>query len=219
MLLKKPIYILLSLMLLFVSTSCKKADTETISETSIQTEAQTEPAIEYKTIEPPEDGWTLELLNEVTYINGKDIDLPFCLNDLGEDFSYGDLKYNSENSRCVGSVYYKGDPAFQFVSQNFGNEFDGVDKIQYFSLLDVHNYSSLNLDSFIVFNGFSYNSSYEEMISCLGKYRDESIKYGYHYKVDIYDNAIFLIYQIEKSGLTRNLDSIFFNILEENNEY
>jgi hypothetical protein len=213
--LKKIIYILLSLMILFISTSCNNTAVDTISETSLQTESLTEPAIEYKTIEPPEDGWTLELLNEVTYINGKDIDLPFCLNDLGEDFSYGDLQYNYEDSRCLGYVYYKGEPAFHFLSKNIGSEFDGEDEIQYFSLFDNENLSTLNLDSFIVINNFSFSSSHEDMITLLGKYQDESITYGFHYKVDNHNDAIFLIYQIEKDGLAGKLDSIFFDILEE----
>jgi hypothetical protein len=212
---KKIIFILLSLAILFISTSCDKTAIDTISDISVQTEAETEPLIEYKTIEPPEDGWTLELLNEVTYINGKDIDLPFCLNDLGEDFSYGDLQYNYEDSRCLGYVYYKGEQAFRFLSQNFGSEFDDNDEIQYFSLLSNHNLSSLNFDSFITINNYNFNSSYEEMINYLGKYYAESNSCSFHYRIDNHNDAIYLIHEISKKGTPGKLKSIFFNILEE----
>jgi hypothetical protein len=63
-LIKKFIPAALAFSMLLSLTGCEESFTTTT------------PADEvvYNTIEPPEDGWTLDLLNEVTYINGQDID-------------------------------------------------------------------------------------------------------------------------------------------------
>jgi hypothetical protein len=168
--LKKTIYILLSLTILLISTSCNTTSVETISETSIQTkiEAQTEPAIEYKTIEPPEDGWTLELLNEVTYINGKDIDLPFCLNDLGEDFTISEVQKANTNETCSGNLCYKGKSAMYAISSTAGEEFDRNDKIDYLLMLKNENLSSLDLSDFISINGINFNTTMNEFSLLFG---------------------------------------------------
>ncbi|MDR0903430.1 MAG: hypothetical protein LBM59_02225 [Ruminococcus sp.] len=163
---KKIFYILLSLTILFISTSCNNTAVDTISETSIQTESQTEPAIEYKTIEPPEDGWTLELLNEVTYINGKDIDLPFCLNDLGEDFTF--IERASDNGVYVGMVHFKGKEAFYAVSSHARDEFDRYDVIDKFDLGLFKNLSSLDLSDFLIINGINLSSSMNDIYTNLG---------------------------------------------------
>jgi hypothetical protein len=163
---KKIIFILLSLAILFISTSCNKTAIDTISEISVQTESQTEPPIEYKTIKPPEDGWTLELLNEVTYINGKDIDLPFCLNDLGEDFTIVELTSNNGTRNAL--IYYKGKQAFYALSSKAGDEFDRYDIIDKFVLGLYENLSTLDLSAFMVINGTNLSSSMYDCYNNLG---------------------------------------------------
>ncbi|HNX63884.1 MAG TPA: hypothetical protein PKI60_01685 [Oscillospiraceae bacterium] len=61
------------------------AASETTSEMTTTTASET--TAEMKTIEPPADGWTPELLNQVMYLNGKPFSLPCTLEDLGEGYS------------------------------------------------------------------------------------------------------------------------------------
>jgi hypothetical protein len=125
-----------------------------------ETEATIESPIEYKTIDPPEDGWTLELLNEVTYINGKDIDFPFCLNDLGEDFTFGDVSYDEFNQKSSQFVYYKNKKAFFCTSPDDDGNFDRNDELNEIILLQADNESELDFSKFIIING--YNMSFDE---------------------------------------------------------
>jgi hypothetical protein len=177
-------------MLLFVSTSCSNSTVETLSETSIQTESQTEPAIEYKTIDPPEDGWTLELLNEVSYINGKDIDLPFSVNDLGEDFSLEEVEYNKNTGYANGWLYYKGKSVFAISTDSYGNEFDENDKITNIITLFYRNESEIDLDNFFNINGVHIGDISDDFVKKIGKtdsYEDFKITYnGFDFRIDVF---------------------------------
>jgi SNF2 family DNA or RNA helicase len=160
---------------------------ETISETSIQIE----PPIEYKTIEPPEDGWTLELLNEVTYINGKDIDLPFCLNDLGDDFSFKEIKYYDDNTRAAAFLCYKDEEFIRIETFSYGDDLDKNDSILYMQFSTIMNNSDLSFDNFISVNGFNIYDSVNEMFSCLGK-NDDYFTGCYIYNVGSNPNSILV---------------------------
>jgi len=77
-----------------------------------------EEKTEMNTIEPPEDGWTLELLNQVVYLNGKHITFPLKLSDLGEEYYLTDARdsdieglkmstlLNHSDDRFALSVFY-----------------------------------------------------------------------------------------------------------------
>jgi hypothetical protein len=213
-------------MLLFVSTSCNTKTIETISETSIQTEAQTEPAIEYKTIEPPEDGWTLELLNEVTYINGQDIDLPFCLNDLGEDFTFEEA-IAPNNGVHVGMIHYKGKQAFVAVSSKAGDEFDRNDKIDEFILGLYDNLSTFDLSNFLIINGVSLSSSMNDIYIKLGiddyhsvKSQEEDPNYygkSLYYYIDKPNNyvSVFFANEYDNTNTFENPLTITINLRED----
>jgi hypothetical protein len=179
---EKIIYILLSLMLILVLTSCSNSTVETISESTIQTEAQTESAIEYKTIDPPEDGWTLELLNEVTYINGKDIDLPFSLNDIG----WKETPYYSEYDEKFDTYFHVLSPPDEndeksigplFVSiMAFANEdktFDKNSEIYYLSVDAPIENEYKEAGEFLVINGIHIGDTKEEVFNKLGKPEDD----------------------------------------------
>ena len=64
-------------------------------------------------IEPvpvPEGGWTDETINDVTYINGKNINFPCKFKDLGEGFEIfkDDVELNKEKKTALVSVSYYG---------------------------------------------------------------------------------------------------------------
>ena len=57
----------------------------------------------------PDGGWTFESLSETVRINGKSITLPFCIDQLGEDYVF-------DEASQVGTTYtilYQGKPAFE----------------------------------------------------------------------------------------------------------
>ncbi|MDE6599597.1 MAG: hypothetical protein K2K34_05900, partial [Oscillospiraceae bacterium] len=72
-------------------SGCEKlaetAETNGINQT-INGAAATESSMPKETVEPPEDGWTLEELLNVTDIYGQTLKLPCTLNDMNENFSY-----------------------------------------------------------------------------------------------------------------------------------
>ena len=63
---KRIISLFLCSLMLTVLCSCDNDNS--VTETKIET-SQTE-IIDYKTIAPPKDGWTLKLLKDVVYVNG-----------------------------------------------------------------------------------------------------------------------------------------------------
>ena len=66
------------------------AENESVSETEAATSAETTVnagKIEYKTVEPPEGGWTTEEIMDVTYLCDKQLVYPLSMDDLGEGFS------------------------------------------------------------------------------------------------------------------------------------
>jgi hypothetical protein len=154
--------------------------------------------IEYKTIEPPEDGWTLELLNEVTYINGKDIDLPFCLNDLGEDFSFGDVTYydfgGKGNYKSGQYIYYKGKKAFLTIAKDNDGKFDEYDIITEIVLSQPDNESELDLEKFFVLNGYGVRSDRQTTIDCLGNSYEIYGNNQLHYKFGNVGNRLVALF-------------------------
>ena len=70
---KRIISLFLCSLMLTVLCSCDNDNS--VTETKIET-SQTE-IIDYKTIAPPKDGWTLKLLKDVVYVNGISVFSPF----------------------------------------------------------------------------------------------------------------------------------------------
>ncbi len=102
--------LLIGMLIISLSLSgCKKTvETDAGAETKGITQAVGEAADNesvtlIKTVEPPKDGWTLEQLNEVIYINDIKYNYPISLKDLGENFD-ADKKlenlilYNNQNA-------------------------------------------------------------------------------------------------------------------------
>lgn len=116
---RKFLSILAAFAVLVSFSACQVGDTgqapPLIDSVTTVVEETAEP-IEMKTIEPPEDGWTVEQLNEVMYLNGKPFKLPCTLEELGEDFTIDNLvEHNNhpfigegENFDYIGAtLFYK----------------------------------------------------------------------------------------------------------------
>jgi hypothetical protein len=157
--------------------------------------------IEYKTIEPPEDGWTLELLNEVTYINGQDIDLPFCVNDLGEDFSFGDVEYSSVSDKTKINIYYKNEKACVCYISHLGKDFDEYDKITTFMLMTNKNESELDLSKFLVINGYNLSMDEDIAIKRLGSDYTKYVNNDLTYEIGTYDDNFYILFNTNERDI------------------
>jgi hypothetical protein len=165
--------------------------------------------IEYKTIEPPEDGWTLELLNEVTYINGKDIDLPFCLNDLGDEFYYEEIIYHDVGYAsallCVNDIYL----ATVCCNLNDNGEIDQYTPISKVSL--TRNIEDDSLNNFITINGVNFNTPKNEANKRLGLPYETEEDFDFIYSIDNKGNAMSWCYPI--TGNDRENDKAYYLII------
>lgn len=113
---KKIFSVLLCITMLMCSATGCGAD----NNSSIDSKAEQSQSIEYETINPPENGWTIESILNATYICGKQLCYPLRLSDLGGDFHVDDsektefsqkvnveLKHNEENICSV--MYFQSD--------------------------------------------------------------------------------------------------------------
>lgn len=106
---KKFLSILAAFAVLVSFSACQAGDTgqapPLIDSVTTVVEETAEP-IEMKTVEPPEDGWTLEELNEVLYMNGQPIDLPLMFSALGDGYEIQDIHNYGNDKTYSGSLYY-----------------------------------------------------------------------------------------------------------------
>jgi hypothetical protein len=171
--------------------------------------------IEYKTIEPPEDGWTLELLNEVTYINGKDIDLPFCLNDLGEGFEFESYGYARRTGLNYGDLLSNN----KFICMiSFPTSGESDYKNSYyldciFSSLGVTK-SSSSPKEFLTANGIIIGSTLEDTLKSFGNDYTETTRGVYAYFLNKNEGRI-AFFTNEKSS---TVSGICINIYEKGEE-
>lgn len=131
--------------------------------------------IEYKTIEPPEDGWTSELLNEVLYINGYNVGIPFTLKDIGWDKELIDVSYSEDLMNFSG--YLIKDDSISAVVSGFTNDegiYDENSQI-YFIIVDIHDFTNYKDDNknrnLINLNGIRLGDKIDEdiMLNTFGK--------------------------------------------------
>jgi hypothetical protein len=188
--LRKLVPITLSLILILALTSCNKASdiVNSTTETAI-------PVTEYKTIPPPEDGWTLELLNEVLYIRNYKVDFPFTLRDIGITSGKYDILYNENAEISGGGNIYKDDSdSYVFISTKALNKhtFDydyPVNYIHSYAFYDDNGEISSEIVDYITINGLKIGSNEEDVIRALGKNYDKS-SFGYYYLFD--DGSTFI---------------------------
>lgn len=106
--LKQALMLVGILLITLAFSGCEKlVETDVSAETksTIQTVSETtnfENITEIKTIEPPEDGWTLEQLSNYIYINGVNYRYPIKLSDLGKNFNADDNMILYKNKLSFG---------------------------------------------------------------------------------------------------------------------
>jgi hypothetical protein len=169
--LKKYLSILLSVLMVLVCAGCNKAD-------EVPERGPFGPD-NYKTIEPPADGWTLETLNEVLYVNGYEVDIPFTLEDIHWDKEPVDIIYYESDNTCVAVLEYdKNDDVILLVQAkaNSKKTFDQRSKIFKVWNETSDDSSYPNDEKFITVNGLSVGSSSDDIEKSFGitEFQDES---------------------------------------------
>lgn len=189
-------------------SSCQNSNTEqTVSLTDSATTV-VEEAVEMKTIAPPEDGWTVEQLNEVMYLNGKPFKLPCTLEELGEGFTIDNLKSNynypfgeigEEFEYTSAVLYYNGNRFGHIHMTSDTNEIWGISQEKVLG----------NDVELLFINGLSINASKTDVEALLGSsFTKSEINGSYTYNIDE-TIALSVVYSASLESVDMISDDIF----------
>lgn len=144
--------------LMFSSVSCKSDGSSGVDSTSEQSQS-----IEYKTIEPPEDGCTIEELLSVTYLCDKQLSYPLMVESLPDGLEL-DIDNAVYTQKGATDMYYNG--------KYFGNCLFTVKKEplgmpERIVFIDVDK-RRCELTKYVVANGISIGDSTTALYSSFG---------------------------------------------------
>ena len=153
------------------STADTSLSSSTVGETTEAATAQVTET-EYKTMEPPEDGWTIEELMSVTYICGKQLTYPLTMNSFGNKVEIFEDTLKVHNAKDTPSVMAELCSENEFVGAAFFNR-DSVDDVSGDTPIntisfDTHSDFFEKNGSPIILNGVSFGDTKEELIDALG---------------------------------------------------
>ena len=144
------------------ATTDTSPSSSTVEETTEAATAQVTET-EYKTMEPPEDGWTIEELMSVTYICGKQLTYPLTVDDLPNEIEL-DMENAGYARYCIAPM--------NINSEYFGNcaiELDeNNDSTGLIESIIVDEFKSSITDN-IMINGITIGSTEKELYDSLGK--------------------------------------------------
>ncbi len=152
---KKIFSVLLGItMLMSSAVGCGSNDRSSTDSTVDQSQS-----MEYETITPPEDGWTVESIASTIRLCGQPIELPFTVGSLGEGFEF---KNNT------GIVTYSGHESFltSFVETEKG---DDLYSKTIRKLSSCEYYSDDDFQNSFTINGIGVGSNRESVIAALGQ--------------------------------------------------
>ena len=126
-------------------------------------------AVEMKTIEPPEDGWTLEKLLDTTYLYGHQLKNPCTLNTLGSDFNFDPEFFSLHKDDDGASVMlqYKGNTIASVGLKDCRDQDTVSNDTEIYRMFFTLLYGDNNVDNIVV-NGITFYSSKDDVISRLG---------------------------------------------------
>ena len=196
---------LCSLMLAGTVSGCDADESTTDTSPSLSTVEETTEAptvqvteAEYKTMEPPEDGWTIEELMSVTYLCGKQLTYPLTMEYLGEDFSLDEAN-KTELKLSIGyPLLYKDKKIGLVTFKKNSNQSSNHGDIT--SLMFNTNVSSSALDCIVV-NGISLGSINTDVKSMIGTPCDKSTDGRYAYTIQNGDDKFLDIIFIKKKDV------------------
>ena len=139
------------------------APAEVTEQIIVETTAETIETFEMKTVEPPEDGWTVEQLNEVMYMNGQKVELPLLLSSLDGDYEIRDIEHYDESNRASGTLYYN--DCFYAIITFY--ELDQDYQISTLSFVPTY-YKNQDCSNYIKINNFGLNDNTTYISEYLG---------------------------------------------------
>ena len=157
---KRVIAFILSCTVLCSFASCK-ADGGQKNDLGVTAEQTTETA-EIKTIIPPEDGWTIEELNDVMYLNGEKFYLPYPIDEINDNFEL--VSYYQNEESIIWDVIFNGEFAFLLK----GNQSD-TQTITEIAFPNLGYEADIPRDKLFVINGFELTNSLDDLEAALGK--------------------------------------------------
>ena len=166
---------LCSVMLAGVVSGCgtdtATTDTSLSSSTVEEATAQVTEA-EYETMEPPEEGWTIEELMSVTYVCGEQLTYPLTMNSFGNKVEIFEDTLKVQNNHGILHVMAELCSDNEFMGAAFFNK-NSVDDISGDTPINTIHFST-HSDFFeksgspIILNGVSFGDTKEELIDALG---------------------------------------------------
>ena len=167
--------------------------------TEVSQEAET--ATEMKTIEPPQDGWTKEQLNEVMYLMGEPFSLPCKLEEIEKHFIIKERAIQNINDTewqidefdtyhfC--SIYLPDYPD-EIIGGILYSDISGENIVWYISCFNQKSYDVQI--PVLAFNGFASNTDVSQITEILGeKYSLSEDKETYIYDIVSEYNECFKI--------------------------
>lgn len=165
----KKIFIVLlcTIMLMCSAIGCGVDDNLSVDSTFEQSQN-----IEYETIKPPENGWTIEELMSVTYVCGKQLTYPLTMNSFGNKVEIFEDTLKVQNAKETPSVMAELCSDNEFMGAAFFNrgsvdDVSGDTPINTISF-DTHSDFFKKNGSPIILNGVSFGDTKEELIDALG---------------------------------------------------
>lgn len=132
---------------------------------SVNTEAS-----EVKIVEPPADGWRVEELANVFYIDNKNIEIPFIVSNLE---SYYTIKENVTQilgtGACGTILYYNDIELFSLNYSDIDNFEQIYSKNAYAVSVNFHDKDFEAFNSIVTFNGISLGASQKEVETAFGE--------------------------------------------------
>lgn len=195
-----------------LAAACLVLSTAGCQQNDVSADQNGTETIEIKTIEPPENGWTLDTLNEVLYLNGQQIQLPLMFNTLKDGYEIRDKIYNDtsnfDNDVVGGYLYYENN----LIAMVAFNELENDIEILSIAFFRDDYKDNQDVSKYISINGFGLQSDINDIYSCLGnEYINESELLVYDIKGS---NFIITIPNISDFGISlRYLDKEKYDIL------
>ena len=149
---------------------CKTNDIENQAAQVNNESTATTESVEIKTIEPPEDGWTLEDLLSVTYIYGNQLTVPCTLESLGKAFSFEKSNFSkskADASVIIGTLKYN-DSVISVINIAESNVKD-IDSQSTINRLIFNKIYSDGSNNAVTVNGISLKSSKNQVIKRFGE--------------------------------------------------
>lgn len=180
------------------------------AENSITTNSvfESNKIVDIKTVEPPENGWTMESILNATYIYGEQLFYPLRVSDFGENFYIDDSEKSELSKYTYVSLMHEGKRVCEAVYLQGDVLSVKMEEVPLYGILFHDEYTD-ELDC-ISINGISFGSSKEEVEEYLGKPNKIS-DFMYTYNNSVNDKEMLII-MFDTENKVSKINFYFFNV-------